>query len=105
MDKLFGKPEVLKSCATALAKLDCTAQISINLVNVGDESEFDRYIKFTESNDAEDELGISPFSGVEKEIIYTIVKAAQNGEGLSFEDLLQRINKPRQHLSSFAYTC
>ena len=67
--------------------------------------DFDRYIKFTEMlNDAEDELGISSFSNVEKEIIYTIVKAAQNGEGLSFEDLLQRINKPRatlyRHLQS-----
>ena len=52
--------------------------------HVGDAvcSDFDRYIKFTEMlNDAEDELGISSFSGVEKEIIYTIVKAAQNGEG------------------------
>ena len=70
------------------------------MVSAGDVmSEFDRYIKFTEMlNDAEDELGISSFSGVEKEIIYTIVKAAQNGEGLSFEDLLQRINKPRATL-------
>ena len=69
-------------------------------------SEFDRYIKFTEMlNDAEDELGISSFSGVEKEIIYTIVKAAQNGEGLSSRIYYKGSISLGNTLSSFAYTC
>ena len=68
-------------------------------------SAFDRYVKFTEMlNNAERELGISALNGLEKEIIYTVLKAEQDGEGLSFEDLLGKMNKPRatlyRHLQS-----
>ena len=74
------------------------------MVNVGDVmSEFDRYIKFTEMlNDAEDELGISSFSGVEKEIIYTIVKAARMERGFPSRIYCKGSISQGNTLSSFA---
>ena len=54
-------------------------------------SAFDRYVKFTEMlNNAERELGIAALNGLEKEIIYTVLKAEQDGVGSHLKTCLEK---------------